>query len=183
MQRCQGGDRAAQELLYRRYADRVWRYGWLGTRSREGAAEVVQETFLRVLRSIGKFRGSSTLATWVFAVTRSAGLAYLRERRRHEVPDCEAPLLRLVPVGEETPAEPTESELRERLREAVAELPGAQRDAIVLFDLCSMSLEETRKVLGWSLTRVKSTLFRARRRLREVIGQQGSEDMRGQENA
>jgi RNA polymerase sigma-70 factor (ECF subfamily) len=183
VQRCRAGDGAAQELLYRRYVDRVWRYGWLVTRSREGAAEVVQETFLRVLRSIGEFRGKSTFATWMFAVTRSAVLAHLREQRKHHALAREAPLLRLVPAGEETPAEPTDLQMRESVREAIADLPGAQRDAIVLFELCGMSLEETRNVLGWSLTRLKSTLFRARRRLRELIGQQGHETIREQGNA
>jgi len=184
VQRCRGGDGAAQELLYRRYVDRVWRHGRLVTRSREGAAEVVQETFLRVLRSIGEFRGKSTFATWMFAVTRSAVLAYLREQKKHDALAREAPLLRLVPAGEETPVEPTDSELRERLREAIADLPGAQRDAIVLFELCGMSLEEMRNVLGWSLTRVKSTLFRARRRLRVLLDQRGhGEVMRERGNA
>ena len=183
VQQCRGGDRAAQELLYRRYVDRVWRYGRLATRSREGAAEVVQETFLRVLRSIGEFRGRSTFATWMFAVTRSAVLAYLREQRRRYPPARDAPLLRLVPANEDAPAEPTDVELRERLREAIANLPGAKRDEFVFFELCGMSLEETRNVLGWSLTRLKSTLFRARRRLREVIRQKNHETTREQGNA
>ena len=49
--RCAEGDMAALDALYRRYADRVWRYAWSRTRSRDGAADVVQEAFLRVARS------------------------------------------------------------------------------------------------------------------------------------
>ena len=82
--RCRSGDKAALELLFRRYVDRVWRYGWFVTRSREAAGDIVQETFLRVARSVAGFEGRSTFSTWLFALTRSSAMEYLRRigRRR-----------------------------------------------------------------------------------------------------
>ena len=53
--------------------------------------------------------------------------------------------------------------------EGVGRLPGAQRDAIVLCELDGLSIREAAEVLGWKESRVKVTLFRARRRLREFL--------------
>jgi RNA polymerase sigma-70 factor (ECF subfamily) len=173
---CQRGDRAALELLYRRYVDRVWRYGWLVTRSREDAAEIVQETFLRVQSSIAKFGGRSTVGTWLFAITRSAAMEFLRRKRLEERSRTAPAIFRLV-RSEESAAdesnalahESTDEESRDAVRRAVAELPGAQRDAVILCEMIGMSIAEAGAVLGWGDSRVKVTLFRARRRLREKL--------------
>jgi RNA polymerase sigma factor (sigma-70 family) len=78
----QGGERAALEALYRRYVERVWRYAFARTRDREVAADVVQDTFLRVWQRIGTFRGRAQFSTWLFAVARSALVDEVRRRRR-----------------------------------------------------------------------------------------------------
>ena len=169
IQGCRQGDRAALELLYRRYVDRVWRYGWLVTRSREDAAEIVQETFLRVQKSVAGFAGRSTVATWLFALTRSAAMEFLRRRRRERQDRSHPAILRLVTPGSVSEPEEGEAESREAVRRAVAELPGAQRDAVILCELVGMSIADAADVLGWGKSRVKVTLFRARRRLRERL--------------
>ena len=63
--RCREGDGIAFELLYRKYVDRIWRYAWFVTRSREAAAEIVQDTFLRVAKPIAGFEGRSSFSTWL----------------------------------------------------------------------------------------------------------------------
>lgn len=68
------GDMAAVEVLYRRYVQKVWRYAWLRTHSRDAAAEIVQETFLRVVRNVRQFRRQSAFGTWLFAVARSVSV-------------------------------------------------------------------------------------------------------------
>lgn len=180
---CRRGERTALELLYRRYVDRVWRYGWLVTRSREDAAEIVQETFLRVQASIARFGGRSTLGTWLFAVARSAAMEFLRRKRLEERSRTAPAIFRLV-RSEESPAseistdsdvsatscrESMDEESREAVRRAVAELPGAQRDAVILCEMLGMSIADAGAILGWGHSRVKVTLFRARRRLREML--------------
>ncbi|MDO8629717.1 MAG: RNA polymerase sigma factor [Phycisphaerales bacterium] len=167
--KCKSGDNAATELLYRRYVDRVWRYGWFVTRSREAAGEIVQDTFLRVVRSIGRFEGRSTFATWLFALTRSAAMEFLRQKRQEERRRTDPAIIRLVTSDERNEADAEGEESREVVRQAVAELPGAQRDAVILCEFVGMSIAEVADVLGWGKSRVKVTLFRARRRLREML--------------
>ena len=167
--KCKSGDNAALELLFRRYVDRVWRYAWSVTRSREAAADIVQETFLRVVRSVAGFGGRSTFATWLFALTRSAAMEFLRRKRREQRSRSAPAIFRLVPSDEENETDRGVEESREAVRQAVAELPGAQRDAVVLCELVGMSIAQAAEVLGWGQSRVKVTLFRARRRLREIL--------------
>jgi RNA polymerase sigma-70 factor (ECF subfamily) len=167
--KCRNGDNAALELLFRRYIDRVWRYGWSVTRSRDAAEEVVQETFLRVAKSVAGFEGRSTFATWLFALTRSAAMEWLRRKRQDQQRRADPTILRLVRSDEIDPAEGDAEESSDAVRRAVAGLPGAQRDAVVLCELLGMSIADAAAVLGWGKSRVKVTLFRARRRLREML--------------
>ena len=162
-------DSVALEALYRRYVERVWRYAWFRTHSRDAAAEIVQETFLRVARSAGEFRGRSAFATWLFAVSRSAAIDLARRARRNGGSARPAEVLRLVHPDDDPPDPLGEEETRQAVRRAVADLPGPQRDAIVLCELSGLNIRQAAEVLGWGQSRVKVTLFRARRRLRELL--------------
>ncbi|HNQ23833.1 MAG TPA: RNA polymerase sigma factor [Phycisphaerae bacterium] len=181
--RLRAGDRMALETLYRQHVQRVWRYGWFITRSRDAAAEIVQETFLRVLRSVGRFEARSTLATWLLTVTRSAALEYVRRRQRERLGRSVMPQLHVVSdshpavtAGGDPPGNAAMSDAdatREEVRAALATLPEAQRDVLILHELCELSVRDAAGVLGWSETRTKVTLFRARRRLRETLSAAG----------
>ncbi len=163
------GDKAALEVLYHRHVDTVWRYAWLRTHSRHDAAEIVQEVFLRVTRSIRQFKGRSAFATWLFAVTRSVAIEQARREQRTRTQIVSDGVLRFVPA-EETVEKPSQDDASlEAVRSAVANLPGAQRDAIVLYELSGLGIQEVGEMLGWSESRVKVTLHRARRRLRDLL--------------
>lgn len=163
------GDLAALEVLYRRHVDRVWRYAWHRTYSRDDAAEIVQEVFLRVTRSIGQFKRRSKFSTWLFAVARSTAIELARREARERAIVGGPAVLRLInSTGSPTSASPDEDS-RDAVRRAVAELPGAKRDAVVLCELSGLSIKEAANVLGWSESRVKVTLFRARRNLRDRL--------------
>lgn len=177
--RCAAGDTGALEDLYRRYVERVWRYGWLRTHCREAAAEIVQETFLRVAHSVGGFQGRSSFATWLFAVTRSVAIEHARRDRRSQGVADAADVIRFVPAADQA-ADRMDEEQRHAVGEAVADLPAAQRDAIVLCELLGWKVRDAAEVLGWSESRVKVTLFRARRRLRDVLSPYAADESPGE---
>ena len=58
---------------------------------------------------------------------------------------------------------------RDAIRDAIADLPPAQRDAVILCDVADLRIREAAEALGWSESRVKVTVFRARRKLREKL--------------
>ena len=172
------GDPGALEALYRRHVERVWRYGWLRTHSREAAAEIVQETFLRVARSAGGFEGRSSFATWLFAVARSVAIEQARRDRPLRQAGERSGIIRLVPAADDA-AHRMDGEQRRAVRRAITSLPPAQRDAIVLCELAGWKIRQAAEVLGWSESRVKVTLFRARRRLRDMLKEFLAEELGG----
>ena len=168
--RCAAGDVGALETIYRRHVERVWRYAWFRTHSHEAAADIVQETFLRVARAAGGFQGRSQFSTWLFAVARSVAVEHARREKRRRELATEPRVLRLVrPEPAALGRSMEDSEMREAVREAIARLPGPQRDAIVLCGLSGLNVREAAEVLGWGESRVKTTLFRARHRLRDML--------------
>lgn len=200
VKQCRAGDRAGLEALYRRHADRVWRYGWFVTQSKESASEILQETFLRVVQSIGRFEGRSRFSTWLFAVMRSAAMDHLRQGRREtnetDLNDDEPVILKLESLYAATPSgrklvtddegnsdEISESEsssdglrtddsdggARQLVRNAVAGLPPQQQDAVILCELLELETKEVAEILNWSESRVRTTLCRARRSLRDAL--------------
>ena len=154
----------------RRHVDRVWRYACSWTRSRDAAGDIVQETFLRVARSIKGFKRESSLTTWLFTITRSVTIDHARRSRRARPRSDDARIIRLVQPESAESNDPLESaETRDAVRDAVADLPPAYRDAIVMCELSGLSIRDAAKTLGWTEARVKTTVFRARRKLRDKL--------------
>lgn len=168
VKRAAKGDRVAFEVLYRRHVEQVWRYAWFRTRSREAASDITQDTFVRITRAIETFRGESAFGTWVLAIARSVAVDHARKASRERAMRESEGRLKFIPAKEDVRADEHDG-----LRSAIAKLPAAMRDVLVLCELSGMSVREAAGVLGWSESRVKTTAFRARRKLRERLGQAG----------
>lgn len=160
------GDRAALKELYERYAGRVYAFVRSMTGSDEAAAEAVQETFLRAARACHRFRGQSQFLTWLLAVARSAAADIGRSARKREREREIDPPER----GNPEPADDLGSrELTEAVRQAVLRLPETERLAVTLCELQELPLAEGAAALGWTESRMKSALWRARGRLRKEL--------------
>ena len=157
------GDRTAMKALYDRHVDKVYAFARGMTGNGEMALEVVQETFLRAAKGCGKFRGRSQFSTWLLSVARSVVFDFGRSAaRRARDADLDPPQ-RPNPG----PKEDLDSrELTETVRRAVMRLPDSERAAVTLCELQELPLAEAAIVLGWKVGRLKSTLFRARGRLK-----------------
>ncbi len=170
-----GGEEVAFEELYRRHAPAVWRFAVHCSGSRNGADEVLQETFIRAAARLRSFRGRSELRTWLFAVARNAAADLGRKRRRDvretAVETIDVPNQATGAAAEAAdPADRAETrELIGELRRAVASLPEAERACLVLCERQGSAVREAAGALGWSETKTKVTLFRARRRLRKML--------------
>jgi RNA polymerase sigma-70 factor (ECF subfamily) len=172
---CQRGEAGAIDALIRAtYAD-VYALALRLVRNRDDAADVTQEVYVRVLRSVAGFRGEATFGTWLHRVTVNAALTALRKRSRLARPGIEA----FAMPGEERaslvdpdagPEERAErAELLARAQAAVAALPESSRAIVVLRDVEGMSTAEVAAATGLTETAVKVRLFRARERLRASL--------------
>lgn len=173
---CQRGDAGAIDALVRAtYAD-VYALAYRLVRDRDEAADVTQEVFMRVLRSVVGFRGESAFGTWLHRVTVNTALTSLRKRSRRAQPGREAfgmpgqDAVHAVVDPEAGPEERAErAELLARAQAAVAALPESSRTIVVLRDVEGMSTAEVAAATGLSETAVKVRLFRARERLRASL--------------
>ena len=172
---CQRGEAGALDALVRAtYAD-VYALAYRLVRDRDEAADVTQEVFVRVMRSVVGFRGESAFGTWLHRVTVNTALTALRKRSRRALPGREA----FGMPGDEstgvvdTDAGPEEraerAELLARAEAAVAALPESSRTIVVLRDVEGLSTAEVAAATGLSETAVKVRLFRARERLRASL--------------
>src|SRR5713226_8410557 len=169
---CQQGRPEAFEELIRLSQRDVYSLALRLTGNPDDAAEVAQETYLRLLRSIKSFRGEAKFSTWLYRVTSSVAITSLRKRarRRHEVPlgdeewqDWQAP------ASGDPGAELDRRQLAERLDSALLTLPAGYRAVVVMREVYGFSLEEVGNQLGISEGAAKVRLHRARQKLKQTL--------------
>ena len=137
--------------------------------------EVVQDTYVEIIRHVGGFRGESSFLTWAAAVARSQLHRQRRRRRRFAVRDGAIDLAaRSFPelLGQTSPNPEGETEtghLRGHLRRALAELAPLDREVFILRQLEGMTAPEVADTLGLTVPAVKSRLHRARQQLRTTL--------------
>ena len=166
--RCQLGEAAAFDELVERWHGPLWRYIRRMLRDASVAEEVHQEVWLKILRGIDRLRQPERLVPWMFSIARISVLDRLRGRYAESVE---------VPLGEELPAEESEPIIEigesELLHDALEDLPLIEREALALFYLRELSLNEVAVVLEIPVGTVKSRLHRARTLLRKKLEQRG----------
>ncbi len=175
---CEGDSEAVAELADR-YAGRLYNFGLRMCGNSQDAQDMVQDTFVNVIKYLKGFRGETKLKNWLY---RLASSACLKKRRGKNSPDRELPLESLRPQHQEGEAPPEipdwsqspadevlNDELREYLAKAIGELPPKYRLVFTLRDLEGFSTAESAEMLGISEQAVKTRLHRARAFLRNEL--------------
>jgi RNA polymerase sigma-70 factor (ECF subfamily) len=163
------GDPTAFEEVYRRHADMVFGLALRLSGEREEAADLAQETFLRVYRHLGRFAGRSSLKTWIYRITVNCCRSKLRRRSRRRL---ERPLDSLAEVADSRSGPEERAvghDLGRRLAAALAQLPLIFREAVLLRDVQGLSYGEIGEVLGVRIGTVRSRIARGRERLRCLL--------------
>lgn len=181
VQQAKAGDRNAFAALVSAYEGKIYNLALRYLGNREDAMDASQEVFLRVFRFLPGFQEESGFSTWIYriAVNVCKDMLVKRNKRNElslELPDDEDDY-RTVEVADERydpQAIVEQSDLRESLASAIAELPQQQREMIVLRDIQGLSYEEIGQVLCLESGTVKSRLSRARENLRKKLLQSGN---------
>jgi RNA polymerase sigma-70 factor (ECF subfamily) len=160
-----GGDAAALEALIVRHQPRVYRFGLKMCRNAEDAADVVQETFAAMARTVRGFRGDASVPTWLYTIARSFCLKKRRRRRFAPARTESLEAARAERLPDQAP-DPERTAAREEvasaLSHAIDSLEPAQREVLVLRDVEGLSASEVAGVLRLTVPAVKSRLHRAR---------------------
>ena len=173
VQRCASGDEAACAEVVADHQRMVIQLAMNLLSDRDEAMDLSQEVFLRVFRTIHRFRGQSSLRTWIYRIAvNQARNRHRFWRRRHRADQVS--LDQHIALhgefrsnGDTTPDRVlAQKELAERLQQALDQLPFDQRTAIVLREIDGLSYDEIAFSLGVAIGTVKSRLTRARQSLR-----------------
>jgi RNA polymerase sigma factor (sigma-70 family) len=168
--RCQLGERDAFDALIDRWHVPLWRFIRRMVGNDAVAEDILQDVWLRVVRGLGRLEEPARLAPWLFSIARRSVMDQLRrqyaEPTSAELEDENLP-----------PAEIAEStwEETELLQEALAELPPREREAVALFYLRELRINEMADVLEVPVGTIKSRLHRARGMLRSRLKAKGVE--------
>ncbi|MDQ4149008.1 MAG: sigma-70 family RNA polymerase sigma factor [Actinomycetota bacterium] len=173
IERCKQGDQDAFEELIRLTHRAVYSLALRLVGDPEDAADITQETYLKLLRVIRQFRGEAKFSTWLYRVASSVAISTLRRKSRRRM-DLSLDADELDPVSAAPSADPalaTERQLlKERLDRALQMLPASYRVVAVMKDVYGLSFEEIAEQLHITEGTARVRLHRARRRLRELLG-------------
>ena len=170
------GDREAfDELVRQTYAD-TFTLAYRLTGNEEDARDVAQDAYLRAWRGIGRFRGESQFSTWMYRITANAAATHTHRRRRQRVVLLEEHMEPAEQRLESLPAAAAESaEALDRVARAIETLPSKLRQVVVLKDVYGLPHEDIAAELDISVAAAKVRLHRARRKLKDVLYDQGEE--------
>ncbi len=169
-------DPDALEEIVTRYGPRIFRLAQNITGNREEAEEVSQDSFARAFFHVDSFRGDSRFYTWLARIAINQALMKLRTRRRRELHhiylDTPEEVQFCAEVADDTPTpeqQYSQKELQRILASAMEELPLASREVLQLREVEERSTAETARILGLSISAVKSRMLRGRQKLRQAL--------------
>ncbi len=172
MERIAEGDERCFRVLVERWESAVAAFLYRMLGSREEAEDLGQETFLRVYREAGRYRGAGRFRSWLFRIAGNLARSRLRRRRILTWVGIDAGVSG-IPAGDEPTDRGVErSETRARVRGALARLPARQRQAVVLREYQEMSYEEIAGTMDTSVSAVESLLHRATTALRRDLSRE-----------
>jgi RNA polymerase sigma-70 factor (ECF subfamily) len=131
-------------------------------RDEEVARDLAQDTFIRAFQALGSFRGEARLTTWILAIARNVALNRARRLKLERRWQAEAatPLADFATIQEP---------VSRRLMTALDELPAPQREAVVLYYVEDLGIEEVAALTRRPANTIKSDLHRARATLRAAM--------------
>jgi RNA polymerase sigma-70 factor (ECF subfamily) len=166
------GDEEAFEEVYKRFESMVYNLALRMGGNEAEAADCTQETFLRVYRYLGKFRGNSNLKTWVFRIALNCCRSRYRKkttRGRYLEFGGEEIISRAADSGRDPEQRAVAAQLSEYVQMALSRLPPVYREAVILRDLQDLSYDEMAAVLGIRIGTVRSRIARGREQLRRLL--------------
>ena len=175
-------DESALAELSAVYGAKIFQLAFRYVKNREDAEEVVQDVLLKVFRKIDAFRGDSALSSWIYRITFNTAMSRLRHTRAARMAEVPELPVGMANQGESAPRayEPADwsnladetmlrQQMRERLFEAVDDLPAIYRAPVILRDLKGLTTEEASLQLRVKDQTLKSRLHRGRLLLRDRL--------------
>lgn len=178
LKKLQTGDPEELTKMVQQYSDPIYRVALRMLNNQSEAEDVLQETFIKALRSLEKFEGRSTLSTWLYRIAVNESLMMIRKQKPEvsvvfdEPGDEENEGISVSQIVDWCCLPESEfltHETRSVLNDAIQNLPENLRTVFILRDIEGLSIIETAQALELTETNVKTRLLRARMKLREEL--------------
>lgn len=160
------------EELYQKYHQDIFQFLFYMVRKRELAEDLVQEVYIKVLKSHHTFKGKSSEKTWLFSIARHVAIDYFRKQRgwRKRLVEkfdiTEHPIKDKAPLPEEIAMQNEEIQM---VYQSLDACTLDQRLVIILRFIQELSIAETAEALGWTESKVKTTQHRALKVLKKEL--------------
>jgi RNA polymerase sigma factor (sigma-70 family) len=164
------GDTKAFAVLVDRYKDLVFTLALRMLKNREEAEEVSQDVFIKVYKSLSKFKGDSKFSTWIYRITYNSCLDALKKYKQE---------YQLVTIDEYTEREIitldnafdslAEKEQQQTIEDCLQSLPKEDSFLLTLYYFEEQSIEDISKIVGLTANNVKVKLFRSRKKLTAIL--------------
>jgi len=175
------GNAAAFEELMCRYQNKVYSMALRFSGSREEAADITQEVFLRIWRALPGFKGEAQFSTWLCRITHNICTDHYRKASRIDAvsltrfgEEAEEGQIDLEDIDHDPERIMEQSDLTEALKRAVDSLRPEMRTVFVMREIADMSYMQMVEILGVEEGTVKSRLFRARKQLQKILRENGN---------
>jgi RNA polymerase sigma-70 factor, ECF subfamily len=178
MLRYRDGDVRAFEVLVTRHRKPIYNFILRFTRDAAAAEDVLQETFLRLIKSADNYERQAKFTTWLYTIARNLCVDASRRQKHRKVASLDAPigdedgaaLIDMVAdAGANVDRKVIGRELAKRIQEAVAALPEEQREIFVLREIADLQFNEIAEIVGCPENTVKSRMRYALEKLREAL--------------
>ncbi len=165
------GDKDAFRYFIKKYQQKSLAIAYRITGAREDAEEAVQEGFVRAYRNLASFRKEAKFSTWLFRIVHREALRLCNKRKRYSgnMKDIEDE----NPVSnQQSPLESIEQkEMSNTIKKVLTLLKPNERLVLQLFYLEEMSMPEINEITGFSVSKIKTLLFRARKSFSQVFNE------------
>lgn len=179
MARYKEGDARAFELLLKRHEGPVFRFIFRMVKNREKANDLLQETFLRVVKNAKRYSAKAKFTTWLYTIARNQCIDALRKAKHRRHPSLDQPhgadpegrtLMEKLPGRSPDGFERTDAgELRERIDAALTRLSEEQREVFVMREFQRLKFKDIAVIVGVSENTIKSRMRYALENLRLAL--------------
>ena len=165
------GNQTQYQILVERHHRAVFNAAYRLLGNQAEASDITQDTFLRAYKALDTFRPGASMSPWLRQIAINLSLNALKKRKHALSLDTEqrGTALEIPDFSAEPQRRLLQNEQQDELRQAILTLPPEQRAVIELRHFQELSYQEIAKILDISLSNVKVRLFRARKKLKEIL--------------
>ena len=167
------GRESSFDAIVRRHQERIYRFLVHMVRDSDEAADLAQETFVKAYKSLHRFRGHSSLYTWLYRIAMNSYLNYLRKNKLRNLLHLDSKAATYIENHPVHHFDPEEEQVMKQqiavIESAIRDLPPRQRSIFIMRHYDDLSHGEIPEVVGTSEGAVRAGYFHAVRKLRAVL--------------